>query len=83
MMFAQTGPYLAFRRFTDDKIWIGRIDKNKVDKVIPEFTIPLKQLFMSPEDISQVNFFAVPKSAFQNVKYLKGDGDIQMYDNML
>ena len=83
MMFELLDPYLAFRRVTDDKIFVAKIDEDTNNKVIPEYTVPLKYIFTAPEDITLVNFFAVPKSAYQTVRYLKNDGALQMYDNLL
>ena len=54
-------------------------DKNKKNN----FVIPLTDIYTSKNDKKLVNFFAVPKSAFQTVDYLKLDGKMLYHENMI
>ena len=80
MQFALTGPFLAYRRYKDDKILIRRIDKPiEANKNPPkaDFVINLSVMFKLEQDINFVNFFSVPNSAFVSVKFIEAEGKIK------
>ena len=83
--FELVGPYIVFKRNTDDQIRIKRIVKKDPKPTIPEqeLRVELKNMFIDDIDIKYVNFFQVPPSYFQSIKLLRTGRDMDLYENIL
>ena len=81
MQIRLIGPYLAFRSWEDDNIKFKRIDKDH-DKPNNLHQMSLSTIFSGKNDNKLVNFFPIPKSAFQQVDYSKLDGEIKLFQNL-
>ena len=60
MQFALLGDYLAYRRVTDRKILIRKIDVEGKQTEPPEFTLDLSNIFSRENDKYSACFFSVP-----------------------
>lgn len=82
MQIRLIGPYLAYRTWEDDDIKFQRIDKDYNNKPNNFHMMSLSTIFTGKNDNKLVNFFPIPKSAFQQVDYIKLDGEIRMFNNL-
>ena len=83
MQYTVIEPYFIYRRQTDKKLFIRRIDTEGKQNYKPEFTLDLEKSFISKSDINCVCFFAVPRNAFQSLRFNKGNGKLKLHPKNL
>ena len=72
------GPYLVYKHELSEKIYIKNLETGE-----RQDPILLKNMIIDEEDKKFVNFFRVPKTAFQSIKSRRTERDRVYYENLL